>query len=79
MAEVKPDIVVDARGAYCPGPMMELIRAVKNAQVGQTVAVLSSDSGSLKDIPLWAQKAGHEYIGAYPRDGYNEIIVRKMR
>ncbi|MDA8344230.1 MAG: sulfurtransferase TusA family protein [Thermaerobacter sp.] len=71
--------VIDARGSFCPGPMMELIRAVKAAEVGQVITVLSNDSGSKKDIPLWAQKAGQEFIGVESREGYDEITVRKVR
>lgn len=73
------DKVIDARGSFCPGPMMELIRAVKAAPVGQTISVLSSDSGSKRDIPLWAQKAGQEYVGVTSHDGYDEILVKKIK
>ncbi len=70
-------IRIDARGSFCPGPMMELIRAVKAADVGQVVVVLSTDSGSKKDIPMWAQKAGHEFLGVDTHGDYDEISVRK--
>nr|PZN40509.1 MAG: hypothetical protein DIU70_07905 [Bacillota bacterium] len=73
------DKVIDARGSFCPGPMMELIRAVKEAKVGETIAVLSTDSGSKRDIPLWVQKAGHELVGVIEHKGYDEIVVRKLR
>lgn len=73
------DKVVDARGSFCPGPMMELIRAVKAARVGETIAVLSSDSGSKRDIPLWVQKAGQEFLGVTAHEGYDEIVVRKIK
>ncbi len=79
MSEVKPDIVVDARGSYCPGPLMELIKTIKKAEVGQVIAVYSSDSGSKKDIPLWVEKAGHELIAVIDRDGYTEFLVRKKK
>lgn len=75
---VQADVLVDARGSFCPGPMMELIRAVKAAQVGQVVAVLSNDSGSKRDIPLWAQKSGNEFVGVESHEGYDEILVRKV-
>ncbi len=77
--EVRIDRVVDARGSFCPGPLMELIRAVKESQVGDVLAVLSTESGSARDVPAWAQKAGHEFIGVFEKDGYNEIVVRKAR
>lgn len=70
---------VDARGSYCPGPLMELIRAIREGQVGDLIAVWSSDSGSKLDIPKWVEKAGHRLVGVETRDGYDEIIVEKLR
>jgi TusA-related sulfurtransferase len=77
MVEVTIDTEIDARGSFCPGPLMELMRAVKSAPVGSTIAVLSSDPGSNKDIPVWVEKAKHEYIGAFQEDGYTRFVIRK--
>jgi len=76
-AELVVDKEIDARGSFCPGPLLELIRGVKSIQVGQTLAVLSSDPGSSKDIPAWIAKAGHELLGAFPEDGYTRFVMRK--
>jgi tRNA 2-thiouridine synthesizing protein A len=70
---------VDARGSYCPGPLMELIRAIRESQVGDVIAVRSSDKGSKIDIPKWVEKAGHRLLGVETRDGYDEIVVEKAR
>ena len=70
---------VDARGSFCPGPLMELIRAIKEAEVGETIAVLSADKGSKTDIPKWIGKAGHELVAVNGHDGYDESIVTKAR
>ena len=70
---------VDARGSYCPGPLMELIRAIREGQVGDLIAVYSSDAGSKMDIPKWVEKAGHRLVGVETRDGYDEIVVEKLR
>jgi TusA-related sulfurtransferase len=74
-----PSRVIDARGSYCPGPLMELIRGIREAQVGTVLAVYSSDNGSRIDIPKWVEKAGHRLIAIEARDGYDEIIVEKVR
>jgi TusA-related sulfurtransferase len=71
--------VVDARGSYCPGPLMELIRAIREEPVGSVIAVRSSDTGSRIDIPKWVEKAGHRLIWIEGQDGYDEIVVEKMR
>jgi TusA-related sulfurtransferase len=71
------DKEIDARGSFCPGPLLELIRGVKSVPVEGVIAVLSSDPGSNKDIPLWIEKARHTYLGAFPENGYIRFVVRK--
>jgi tRNA 2-thiouridine synthesizing protein A len=71
---------IDARGSFCPGPLMELIRQIRAAQVGDVLAVLSSDPGSITDIPAWAAKAKQEFIAAEDiGGGVKRLIVRKTR
>lgn len=77
--DITPTHVVDARGSFCPGPLMELIRVIRESQVGDVLAVYSTDAGSRTDIPKWVEKAGHELIGVVTRDGYDEIVVGKRR
>ena len=54
--------VVDARGSFCPGPLMELISNIKMMQVGDTLELLSTDTGSAADVPEWVKKVGHEMV-----------------
>jgi TusA-related sulfurtransferase len=81
MIEIQVSVtrIVDARGSFCPGPLMELIRAIREGQVGDVIAVYSSDKGSRTDIPRWVEKAGHRLVALETRDGYDEIVVEKMR
>lgn len=73
------DRTIDARGSFCPGPLMELIRGIRESQVGDVLAVLSSDKGSKIDIPKWIEKAGHRLIAVESLEGYDRIIVEKAR
>ncbi len=77
LPDVHIDREIDARGSFCPGPLMELIRGLKALPVGGVLAVLSGDPGSGKDIPAWIQKAGHEYVGAFEEEGYTRFVARK--
>ena len=70
---------IDARGSFCPGPLMELIRAIREGQVGDVIAIWSSDRGSKVDIPKWLEKAGHRLVALEAKDGYDEIVVEKLR
>ena len=81
MIETQPQVTrtIDARGSFCPGPLMELIRAIRESAVGDVIAVRSSDRGSRVDIPKWVEKAGHRLIDVASHDGYDEIVVEKAR
>jgi tRNA 2-thiouridine synthesizing protein A len=70
---------IDARGAYCPGPLMEMIAALKLINIGDEIEVLSSDKGSAKDIPEWINKVHHEMVSIDQKDGYWRIVVRKAK
>jgi TusA-related sulfurtransferase len=79
LATVKPAAVVDARGSACPGPLMEAKKAIGKVKVGEILEVLSNDPGTKDDIPLWAQKVGHEFIGYLSADGYDRIFVTRKK
>jgi TusA-related sulfurtransferase len=76
MAERK---VIDARGSFCPGPLMELIAGIKLIEIGDELEVLSSDKGSSSDIPEWVNKVGHEIVSNTEEDGVWHIVVRKTK
>ena len=70
---------IDARGSFCPGPLMELIAGMKLAQVGDEVELMSSDKGSAKDVPEWIRKVGHEVIDSREEAGVWHIRVKKAK
>ena len=70
---------IDARGMPCPGPLMSLIGAIREGEVGDLLEVLSSDEGSRTDIPAWIRKAGHEMVEVADEDGFARFVVRKAR
>ena len=78
-ASASQRMILDARGSFCPGPLMELIRGIKQAKVGEELEVWSSDQGSKKDIPFWIQKAGHQLLGVVEEQGYTRFIVKKLK
>ncbi len=68
--------VVDARGTACPGPLLEARRSMTEVPKGEIMEVISSDESTAQDIPLWANKVGHEYLGCVEYAGYWGIFVR---
>jgi tRNA 2-thiouridine synthesizing protein A len=68
---------VDARGTACPGPLLEAKRGMVSVPMGGTMELLSSDEGTNQDLPLWAKKVGHEYLGTIEDAGYWRIYVKR--
>ncbi len=79
MTEIQITRTIDAKGMPCPGPLMSLIGAIREGEVGEVIEVLSSDEGSRTDIPAWIAKAGHELVEVAEQDGFARFVVRKAR
>ena len=74
---IKADKVVDARGTACPGPLLAAKKAIGEIASGQIMEVLSSDEGTKRDVPKWALKKGHEYLGTVEESGFFKIYMKK--
>lgn len=68
---------VDAKGQSCPGPLVELARAIKDAKSGDLFELLATDPGAKSDVPSWAELSGNELLEATEADGVYRYLVRK--
>jgi tRNA 2-thiouridine synthesizing protein A len=71
--------MVDARGSACPGPLLEAKKGIGKVKVGEILEIFSNDSGTRSDVPAWAKKVGHEYLGFLETDGYDKHYVRRKK
>lgn len=71
--------VVDARGSACPGPLLEAKKSIGAVSIGETIEVLSGDPSTKADIPRWATKVGHEYLGSLEGEGYDRIFITRRK
>jgi tRNA 2-thiouridine synthesizing protein A len=79
LLKLTADKVVDARGTSCPGPLLETKRAMATIPIGAVLETISSDAGTKADVPVWAKKMGHEYLGTVEENGYWKIYVRRKK
>lgn len=76
--DIEPAKIVDARGSACPGPLLEAKKGIGGVGVGDVLEIRSSDEGTRNDIPIWAKKIGHEYLGALQaEEGYDRLFVKR--
>jgi len=69
--------IVDARGTACPGPLLAAKKAIGEIASGEIMEILSSDEGTKRDVPKWATKKGHDYLGTVEESGYFKIYLKK--
>lgn len=75
--DIDPTRTVDARGAACPGPLMDLIGTIRDVDSGSVVLLLSDNDQSLTDVPEWATESGNTILAVEEGDDYHELYVRK--
>jgi tRNA 2-thiouridine synthesizing protein A len=71
--------IIDARGAACPGPLLDAKKAMPGVPVGSVVEIWSSDPVTKTDISAWSGKVGHDFMGVLEADGYDRVFVRRQK
>ncbi|MEM1190653.1 MAG: sulfurtransferase TusA family protein [Pseudomonadota bacterium] len=71
------DAVVDARGHRCPMPLLMAKRALNKLDAEQTLNLVSTDPGSMRDFEVFARQSGHELMQAVERNGEFHFQLRK--
>jgi len=68
--------IVDARGLYCPVPLLRLKRRLRDLPAGRRVVLIATDPAAPLDVLAFCNIEGHAYLGekALP-GGVFEIAV----
>lgn len=70
--------LLDARGLYCPEPVMLLHNAVRDMNAGEVLEVLATDPSTQRDIPRFCQFLGHELVLEEEIGGEYRYLIRKL-
>lgn len=73
---IQIDQMVDARGLSCPLPIVRTAMAIKTMSPGQTLEVLATDPGSVKDFAAWSKTTGHELIESSSDGAVYRFVIR---
>ncbi len=68
---------VDARGATCPGPLLEAKKSMGGVSVGDVIELWSTDPVTKTDVEAWSTKVGHEFLGTLEADGYDRVFIKR--
>ncbi len=59
---MKIDVELDTRGLNCPLPILKAKKALSTMTSGQTLRVVSTDTGSIRDFAAFCKQTGNELI-----------------
>lgn len=72
------DQVLDAKGLNCPLPILRAKKTLATMAGGQTLEIIATDPGSIKDFEAFCRTTGHQLV-AQENDGkiFKFVIQKK--
>jgi tRNA 2-thiouridine synthesizing protein A len=68
---------LDASGLACPMPVVRTRQEINQIERGQILEVISTDRGSLSDLPAWADGTGNRIVEQHEEDGRYVFLIEK--
>jgi NADPH-dependent 2,4-dienoyl-CoA reductase/sulfur reductase-like enzyme/peroxiredoxin family protein/TusA-related sulfurtransferase/rhodanese-related sulfurtransferase len=68
---------IDACGLQCPGPIIQIKKAMDLIQFGDIIEIFATDEGFLCDVKAWCQSTGNELVDLKADNGRISAIIRK--
>ena len=80
MVEIsKSGKILDARGLFCPSPVMQTNVELSKMQIGEILTVLADDPAAEDDISNWARRLGHEVIKMEKNGNEIRFEIKKIK
>ncbi len=62
-------VMLDTKGMNCPMPILKVRKSIKGMAVGETLEVLSTDPGSVRDFEAFCRATGNPLLESGEEDG----------
>jgi tRNA 2-thiouridine synthesizing protein A len=69
---------LDARNLNCPLPILRTRKALKDLQAGDTLEIVATDPGSVKDLQAFCTQTGNELLSSAEGNGEFQFVIRKV-
>ncbi len=76
--QITPDLRLDTLGMFCPVPIWETAKVMRNMQPGQVLLVLSDDEAVQGDMAAWCKQMRNELLGIDVQNGQYFCYVKKL-
>jgi tRNA 2-thiouridine synthesizing protein A len=71
------DSELDASGLNCPLPILRAKKAIAAMDAGQTLRIIATDPGSVKDFEAFCKQTGNELVSSGEEDGKFVFAIKK--
>ena len=68
---------LDTKGMNCPLPILKTKKAMKDLAAGETLEVLSTDPGSVKDMEAFCKSTGNKLMSSNEDGGVYVYEIEK--
>ena len=69
--------VLDAKGLNCPLPILRARKALKEVPLGETLKILATDPGSVKDFEAFCRSTGNQLVESKVEDGVYSFLIKR--
>ncbi len=70
---------IDLRGKRSPFPIIQIAKAIKKINTGETLNFLVDDKDSIDDVYEWIRRTGHVLKGIVRKGDYWSIQITKRK
>ncbi len=70
-------VSLDCVGLQCPGPLVKVYETINGLNDGDTLEVVASDPGFVRDIGSWCQNTGNTLISAGQEGAQYKAVLKK--
>ena len=71
------DHELDARGLNCPLPILRAKKALNGMGAGETLKIIATDPGSVKDFQAFATQTGNTLMNSSEANGEFHFLLKK--
>lgn len=71
------DAELDATGLNCPLPILRAKKAIAGIETGQTLKIVATDPGSVKDFEAFCKQTGNELLSSGEDGGKFTFMIQK--
>lgn len=71
------DSELDASGLNCPLPILRAKKAIAGLEDGQTLRIVATDPGSVKDFEAFCKQTGNTLLSSGEEDGKFVFMIKK--